>query len=306
MPSKRVPLASVRAAVIALFTALCLTNAPSLHAQSNGADWEKAAGGKMSFDVASVKRSKPSVPWSADKYPGDGSLYSANAPLMYYVAFAYKLRGYTLDSLMSQLPKWVTQDMFEVQARAASTSTEDQMRLMMQSLLADRFKLAAHWEKRKAPSYNLILAKPGKIGSELQPHDNKIPCQPDKPATSGYGYIPGQLPGFCGRIVGGAGPRGVSLAGRNITMAQLADAMSGDFGGRAVVFIDKTGLTGGFDVNLSLRFNLTPEELNQFGARDIQAGYTEAFRDQLGIKLEPGTALADALVIDHVEEPSPN
>lgn len=93
------------------------------------------------------------------------------------------------------------------------------------------------------------------------------------------------------------------MEGRDVTMSQIADSMNGAFGGPV---IDKTGLAGRFDVNLYLRFHLTPTELQQFGIGDMRTGYIEGFRDQLGLKFVSSKAAVQFLVIDHVEEPSPN
>ena len=268
----------------------------------------------MSFDVASVKPNppgtminlvNPNMPLdSGDAYPGNTTLFSANMPAFFYIAFAYKLPSYQINSLISQLPKWGkwTGQGFNIQARAASPATKDQMRLMMQSLLADRFKLAIHWEKRQVPSYDLVAIKPGKTGPQMQPHDDKTPCKPYAP-PSGDPSIPGQLPAYCGGLVGGGGPGGIDMSGRDVTAAQLADWISEKVQ-RPV--IDKTGFSGGFDITLNTRFHMTPDELKQFGIGDIRAAYLEAIRDQLGLKLESSNASADFLIVDRIEEPSPN
>jgi uncharacterized protein (TIGR03435 family) len=177
------------------------------------------------------------------------------------------------------------------------------MRLMMQSLLADRFKMAVHWDKRAVPSFDLVLASPGKTGPQLQPHNAKVPCQAYSPGPSPYGPPAGELPPFCGVMIGGGGPRYVNAAGRAITIAQFADGLSSVFG-RPVT--DETGLTGTFDINLYSKFNLSPTDLQQFGIGDIRTAYLEGLREQLGLKLQPSKTSVDALEIDHIEEPSPN
>ena len=264
----------------------------------------------MSFDVASVKPNtrglvtQPSISLdNSDAWPRNTALFSASLPVVFYISFAYKLPTYQRDALTSQLPEWAKMQSFNIQARAANPSTKDQVRLMMQSLLVDRFKLAVHWETRRISSFDLVLVKAGKTGPELQPHDDKIPCQPYTPNPSGYEDIPGQLPVFCGKLVGGGGPAGGSADGRKITMAQFADHESSLFG-RPI--IDKTGLIGSFDINLSFKFKLSPTEMQQFGLGDIQTGFIRAFRDQLGLKLEPSTVSTDVLIIDHIDQPTPN
>lgn len=292
-------------------------DAPRVSAQSATADWEKAAGGEVSFDVASVKPSPINAPFSdasfplddSDQSPGKLAHFSANVPLFVYISFAYKLPAYENSSLLSQLPKWANADRFdtqarqrfEIEARAELPSTKDQMRLMMQSLLADRFKLRVHWETRQVPSFDLVLIKPGKTGPQLQPHNDKIPCEPYKPAASGYDYIPGQPLAFCGKLESYWGSRNIREAGRKITMSQLAQAMSTSFG-RPV--LDKTGLQGAFDIDLN--YQRDPSEWDARGIDDFRAALIAGFHDQLGLKLESSKAADDVLIIDHVEEPSPN
>ena len=145
-------------------------------------DWQKDAGGHQSFEIASVKQNKSgsevsnmNVPIGpGDIYPPNGGLFSGtNMPLVSYVYFAYKLSGTQFQFLLPQLSKsssWVTNDRFDIQARADGNPTKDQMRLMVQALLADRFKLAIHYETRELPVFALVLSKSGKTGPKLRPH----------------------------------------------------------------------------------------------------------------------------------------
>src|SRR6267142_6606299 len=157
----------------AIWTPLCL-------AQPQGRDWQSAAGGRMTFDAASVK-GNTTAPASArsSSFPlGPGDVYVPNAgrframnfPLVAYIEFAYKLTEDQNQFLPPQLPKWVTADRFDIQASVQGSPTKDQMRLMMQSLLADRFKLAVHFETREVPVFALSLVKPGQFGPRLRPH----------------------------------------------------------------------------------------------------------------------------------------
>src|SRR5579884_1780205 len=92
-----------------------------------------------------------------------------------------------MRAMTAHLPKWVTADGFDIEARAPNSNvTKDQMRLMMQSFLAERFRLAAHFETPTLPVLALILAKPGKPGPNLLPHDKGPPC--NLPATTGKDY----------------------------------------------------------------------------------------------------------------------
>jgi uncharacterized protein (TIGR03435 family) len=151
--------------------------------------WQTAAGGKMSFEVASV-RQDPSgkfmtPPYSIDSdddYSSTGGLFTADAPLTTYISFAYKLDQ--MHSMLSRLPKWASTEHFEIRARAAGNPTKDQVRLMMQSLLADRFKLAIHFETRELPVLALTLLKPGKLGLKLRPHAEGPACNVVAPRTA--------------------------------------------------------------------------------------------------------------------------
>ena len=91
--------------------------------------------------------------------PGD--FFSAtNQPLIAYLRFAFKLsQGELLD-----LPTWVYDEHFDIAARAVGSPTKDEMRLMMRSLLAERFKLKVHRERGTAPAFNLVLVKAGQLG----------------------------------------------------------------------------------------------------------------------------------------------
>jgi hypothetical protein len=141
------------------------TSAPSPPPSAQPAkmpDWQMAAGGKMEFDVASVKQNKSGLPPSGSHphsnvplYPGsayspNGGLFSAtNEPVGFYISFAYKLDYLQLQFVVLGLPAWANSDRFDIEARAQGNPTKDQMRVMIQSLLADRFKLVAHYETRQ-------------------------------------------------------------------------------------------------------------------------------------------------------------
>ena len=91
------------------------------------------------------------------------------------------------DGLKSKAPGWVTggfdvsADRFNIEGRAPENSTIDQMRLMMQALLADRFHLVVHHENRDAPAFGLVLARPGGPGPNLQPHPPSDTCPTSTP-----------------------------------------------------------------------------------------------------------------------------
>jgi uncharacterized protein (TIGR03435 family) len=294
--------------------------------------WQTDAGGEMAFEVASVKHDfapfGPSttgmnVPLGdTDNFTPTGGLFRAtDHPLLEYVYFAYKLSFQQFQVLRAEAPKWVVSDRFDIEARAAGNPTKDQYRLMIQALLADRFKMAAHLETRQLPVYALVLQKPGKTGPQLRPFPDGTPCSTEAP-SAGRGVpssgpllrtVPGGFPAYCGLLNGGFVSMTASVSGslrtgvRNVTWDLIERGLA-VIGGQMRAFdrplLDQTGLSGPFDFAIEW----VPQPLPGAAVQADQSGPTlqEAMKDQLGIKLEPTTGLVDVLVIDHVEEPLPN
>ena len=317
-----VGLASVVAAAVVTTISPARLVAAQAGTRDRGADWEKAAGGKMKFEVASVKENKapanadtvhfnmPITTWDFPVGAPTGGLFSAtNLPVDMYLGFAYKLQGYALDAFQRQLPaNWegFNGKRYDIEARAAGNPTSDQYRLMMQSLFADRFKLAVHWETKQMPVMALVLNKPGKMGPQLRAHLNVPPC-PDTAEIVLPQIVPAIAGGFpldCGVI---AHDRKNVAAGntryfaRNVSMASLAVTLTYASRELGKPIVDKTGLTGNYD----FVFEYTPENsLSQPRPDGIRL--TDALKDDLGLKLEPATAAVDVFILDHIEPPTPN
>jgi uncharacterized protein (TIGR03435 family) len=290
-------------------------------------EWQIDAGGKQTFEVASVKPNKGRPPLVAprsnvqldagDAYPLNAGLFRATDwPVIKYIQFAYKITDYQYRALVSQMPKWVitTPDWFDIEARAAGNPTKDQMRLMMQALLADRFKLAVHWETRQVPIFALVLSKAGKTGPQLQTHPMNGPC-----STAASPQAPGSAPAPPQTLNGEAASvcdvyTVLLISGQahvrmlNETMELIASRLTGlaPYVDRPVV--DRTGLNGHFDFSV----DFTPESNGNspwpsgFEPDPTGPAFIEALQEQTGLKLESQTGPVDVLVIDHVEEPSPN
>jgi uncharacterized protein (TIGR03435 family) len=284
----------------------------ALHAQSPVPDWQAAAGGKMTFDVASIKLNNgdfvpPNIPLNfGDAFRSTGGYFKADFPLSVYIEFAYKIWPSEDQEreMFAHLPAWVTTDRYSIDARAAGNPTKDQMRLMVQSLLAERFKLTTHFETQERGVLALTSVQAGKLGPKLIPHAEGPPC--DRPGASpGPGFA--GFPPLCGslamlRISGGA----LMMAGyRDLTMDTLAASLAGIVGqGRTV--IDRTGLTGRFDY--TLEWAPDPPLSASPAAPPELAGPTslQALHDQLGLKVESTRGPVQVLVIDGVERPSEN
>jgi uncharacterized protein (TIGR03435 family) len=231
-----------------------------------------------------------------------------------FVGFAYKLTKKELISFESQVP-WSMEDLFDIEARAEGNPTKDQYRLMMQSLLAERFKLAVHFEMREVPVYALVLAKPGNFGPQLRLHRADDPVCSPTPATplpktvnrqfaadsNGFPLAPcggtvGMVPSAPGRSHGGGRDVPLTLIANNMCCSGAID--------RPVV--DETGIKGNVDYSIESgrAANGVP---GADSTPDVPAPtFEEALKEQLGIKLVPTKAPVEFFVVDHVEHPSPN
>ncbi len=271
---------------------------------------------RLEFEVASVKPNK-SADRPASNFPlGPGDVYVRNGgffsatgfPLIAYIAFAYKIIGNQSQYLQPQLPDWAMTERFDIQARAAGDAGKDDMRLMMRQLLADRFKLAMHYEDREVPVLAFVLAKSGKTGPELRLHADSAPCPTEQPAASAPAIVDG-LPAFCNGIypLPPSVPGRLRFGGRNVSVGFIADTLSAATNsGRPA--IDGTGLGGKVDFTLEWMPERRQAELPGAEAQADSPGpsFEEALREQLGIKLQPQKGTVSVLTVDHVERPSAN
>jgi len=282
----------------------------------------EAASSKLAFNSASVTLNKSATQdASMNVTPTSGLLSGTNGRLIAYIYFAYNLTGSQFQLLMPQLPKWVINDRFDIQARADGNPSKDQMRLMMQSLLADRFKLAVHYETRRLPVFALVLANPGRTGPQLHPHPEDSTCSTALSQTSaGVASAPtatvaGGLPTVCGSIEGmpptpsgriRTGARGVPIGLLASTLAQMGNL------DRAV--LDRTGLSGNFDFTFEWTPQFhgpgTPQEVVPVAA-NADSGrpgptFQQDLQEQLGLNLERQEGPVEVLVIDHIEKPAEN
>jgi len=293
------------------------------------------------FDVASVRPTKPGVPQHTNVPLDSGNIYGAisaddartaaggfliatHQPLWRYISFAYKLSG-TQEmalrfSIFSGVPKsgapfWATgsfdasPEFFDISARAPADTSIDQMRLMMQSLLADRFHLAVHYQTVDAPVFALTLVHPGVPGPNLRPHPASDPCTAPAPGQSSPpASVPsavGDLPVACGVIahVPSSAP-GQHYGGRAIPLSLFAPSVPTMTGLAATPrpVVDQTGLSGFYDFTLTWIHDPSGDEAT---SENITA-FHEALKTQLGLELKPTHAPIDILIIDHVDHPSDN
>jgi uncharacterized protein (TIGR03435 family) len=188
------------------------------------------------------------------------------------ITYAYDVKDYELFSQ----PRWADIDRYNISAKAPDGTplNREAARPLMRALLADRFHLRAHTEKREMPVYMLIVAKGGPKFRASPPGAQKLLTLQSKGKGS-------TMTVSCG------------------DMAQLAGEFSkGNNVDRPV--IDKTGLTGTYDYKLEWGDDTAVDA----DARTVSV-FT-AFQEQLGLRLRPIRAPVQVLIIDHAEKPSKN
>jgi uncharacterized protein (TIGR03435 family) len=312
----------IRVAVTVL-VALSLTAASDQADCSQGAPQTQPSAAKIEFEVASVRQNKtnetPSVnvdPTQNDGPVSTGGLYRAkNIKLIQFISFAYKLTLAQLQSVVSQVP-WTDEDRFDIEARAQGNPTKDQYRLMMQSLLADRFKLAVSFESRIVPRYALVLLKQGEFGPQLRLHRADDPfCNPasaQEPSNTGgapnYQVDAEGFPETCGGPLGmkATSPGRMKSGGRDVPMSRFAAVITG-VGVVDRPLVDETGIKG----NIDYVFEWAKVEANTgFGARfepdESAPTFEEALRQQLGLRMVPEKGPVTVVRIEHLEHPTPN
>lgn len=259
-----------------------------------------SAPSKLSFDVTSVKK----VNTSGSALPGlgavqinGGSFSMLNISVETLLHFAY---DFAPDEKPLGLPSSMTSERFDVEARASGNPTREGFRTMTRSLLADRFKLAAHYETRQTPIYGLMQAKPGKLGPQLRTYsDAEEPCvaKPTPKQT-----VAGGFPASCGQwqfLPDHAGV--IRVGGRNMGMEDINNVFQ-IFAHLDRRVFDQSGLSGKYDFILEWGFTTSDAPT----AETNEPTFSEALQAQLGLKLEAKTAPVNILVVDHIEEPAPN
>jgi uncharacterized protein (TIGR03435 family) len=193
-------------------------------------------------------------------------------------------------------PKWLDSTRFDIEAKMYDyesdhlrTLTRDQRRLetqsMFQQVLAERFKLAVHWETRELPVFALVSVKKG---SKLHPAKDSTDSSGTSSNSSRSGY---------------------EFSATGVTLSELAAGLTRELSkelGRDI--IDKTEIRGRYDLTLKWTSDAVIHSVPEGADSPADAGPSifTAIQEQLGLKLEPAKAPVEVLVIDHVEMPSEN
>ena len=265
------------------------------------------------FEVASIKRNTSGTGNMTIQMAPGGRLNFVNVPVRNLIVRAYGVQPFQVIGG----PAWLANDRFDVIAKAEGDATPAQSNAMLRALLADRFKLVVRTETRELPVYHLVKARAdGQLGPELKPA--AVDCGP---GARGRGAPPAGGPGGPGRgpVPGpGAGAAGCQMMmapGRVIVggqpIATLANALANQVG-RPV--IDKTGLSGAYDLALSFMpdgggrggpVGAPPPGAPPIPPVDPDApSLFTALQEQLGLKLESERGPVDVVVIDSVAQPT--
>lgn len=276
--------------------------------ESGVAQTPESSNDRPKFEVASVR------PNTADDgkimigiQPG-GRFNAVNVPLWDLIRQAYGVQRFQLVGG----PDWLETARYDIVAKAEGDIPRGgpgaplgPLNFMMQDLLEERFKLKAHREMREMPIYALAHARSDqRLGQGLRP--SAIDCS----AFRGRGGPGGPLPAppspgerpACGMRVapGQVSAGGIPIAQLGLMLSQLAQR----------IVVDRTGLTGNFDIDLTFTPDRMPQGPLPPGVQlpPIDPNGPSLFtavQEQLGLKLEAGRGPVEVLVIDHVERATP-
>jgi uncharacterized protein (TIGR03435 family) len=247
---------------------------------------------RLSFELASIKeRIFVPGPVGVDFQPG-GRMLAYQAPVTLLITTAYSI----LPSQLEFSPDFKDRPpraFYDIEAKAEAgaippgkltADSERKMQLMLQALLADRFKLKMHTEKRELPVYALVVDKNGLKLAKAPQRD----CEA-KPTPCRWQ---------------GAGPAS-GINGQSRTLADLADIL-GLFSGRSVV--NKTGIDALFDINIPAfsRGAVASGSTADGVPVDVDAPSLSTVLQEIGLRLEPQKQTLDVYVVDHIEKPTAN
>jgi uncharacterized protein (TIGR03435 family) len=276
----------------------------ALLSQTAGAQDDQTA----RFEVASVRRNESGAQSFLLGFR-NGRFTARYHTVRALIRAAYRLT----DAQLFGAPAWLDVDRFDVLATASATldsprgTIPQAVLTMLRSLLTERFQLKARLETREYPLFALVLARrDGSLGPGLR--RTTAPCIPR--AVGELGELFGPLPARRTQC-GGRADRGLLLSTGG-TIGDLIWALSrpelvSDVGR---IVVDRTGLTGTFDIDLRWTPDSAFTDRSQRAAPspsiDSEPPLFTAIQEQLGLKLQKTNGPVEVLVIDHVERPTPN
>ncbi len=284
-----------------------------IHAQSQptAAPAQSESAGPKSFEVASIKPSAEDGRRVMIGIEPGGRYTARGVNVKFLVQQAYGIR----DFQIADAPGWMTSERYDIIAKAETPDLDrEKVKVLLQSLLAERFNLKFHRETRESPIYHLVVGKNGhklhksEIQSVEPPPKEGQPGDPPAPAHSATGAL-GSARATGAMVRFGRGMVNAEMAPVSELASMLAQQL-----GRPVV--DKTGLEGFFDFKLEW----TPDEtMRGIGLPGENAGHEggqpadssgptifSALQEQLGLRLESQKGPVEIIVIDHIDKASEN
>jgi uncharacterized protein (TIGR03435 family) len=256
----------------------------------------------LEFEVATVKLAAPNairyrvVPSGPDRLTIPGM----NVRWLIYTAYQ---EGMGTSWNVRGGPDWIDQTFYAIEGKAAQPSTQRELRLMLRSLLAERFglKVGLEAETGKADGvYTLVLDRAdGKLGPNVQEWDGTCGGRTPSEATDADDpYVP--------RCPSGYTPRGIMLEGG--TMFSAAELLSLPQSRRLLGTIvqDRTGLTGRYKFLLDYQF-APPQPVDPAAPPEfVGPSLFQAVREQWGLRLEKGSGVLNVVNVENVERPAEN
>jgi uncharacterized protein (TIGR03435 family) len=286
--------------------ALLLTVAPLAVAERAVASrliQTQTAPASPAFEVASIKPNTSGERAGAMRFLPGGRFDVVNMPLAQLIRAAYQLEDFQL----SGGPGWLNSNHYDIVARAQDNASPPQTMVMVRTLLEERFKLVTHRETRDLPVYALVIARNDRA---LGPRLRKAVIEECPPRAGGVGSAAGSVPDFrtppCGLVLFGPGPSGRGATGRTVPIAEFVKRLA------PVVsrpIIDRTKLDGRFDLDLDFTPDQSAAPADSIGTQppaDIGPSIFTALQEQLGLKLDSTRGPVEVLVIDSVEQPTPD
>ena len=240
-----------------------------------------------------------------------GRFSAENITLQQLLTYAYELQAYEIFGG----PDWARSDRFDIAATMQPPPTGSdprdapaRNRRLLRALLAERFNLVAHEERREMPVYSLVMARPDRrLGQRLRPFEGECgePSKLGPPPNATFGMPtsdPSKGPQWCMAFTGVG-----RLSAQGTKLSDLATILA-RFPAVSRRVLDRTGLTGQFDFDLEWTPLVAPPGPAPPGVPSDAAGPTifTALQEQLGLRLESTKETIAVLVIDSVNQPSPN
>jgi uncharacterized protein (TIGR03435 family) len=272
-----------------------------VRAQSSAS--REAETSRLSFEVASVK---PDVSRSSGVgLSGDAGRFSmSNVKVIGLITMAYDIN----DSQISGGPVWINSERFDIDGKVPDSLVGQMQKLskseqwnrkmlMLQALLEDRFKLVVTRSTKQLPIYRLIVAQGGQKPTEVSPPSASQDSATAPPPTAKLTPRPG------GMFLLTDGKGHLTFTMKAATLDNLVGVLSQQLGRHVA---DETGLTGTYDADLQWTDSLAAQEPDATESNSGDISITTALQEQLGLRLLSTTGPVETIVIDHIEEPTPN